>query len=152
MLLFQAQPLPCQSHQIWLLRKSIGMGSSPWKGCFLSLGLSISSLLGGGWIDLQVSSTSTSMWFKKTQGTLETSSVMFESPALAPFPRAPAAGGCVPKPGQVATMGFFTGKPGHTHGEGGGPFRSSPERPHSHSNGAPGAHKKLWKLLLQEVF
>lgn len=65
--LFQARPLPCQSHQIWLLRKSIGMGSSPWKGCFLSLGLSVSSLVGGGWTDLQVSSTSTSVQFKTTQ-------------------------------------------------------------------------------------
>lgn len=30
-----------------------------------------------------------------------------------------------------------------------GPSKSSPERPHIYSNGAAGAHKKFWKLLLQ---
>lgn len=76
---------------------------------------------------------------------------LFESPALDPFPRVPDAGGGVPKPGRIATMGFFTGKPGRTQVEEAGPAKSAPERPHISSNGAAGAHKALWKLLLQRT-
>lgn len=144
--LLQVQLWPCHSLQIW---GKYGLGFESLRELLLLSWPQFPLLSSRGWICLIFKSLPSLpvLWFKR-QSTWEMSIPRFESPALAPFPRMPAARGCAPKPGRIATMGFFTGKLGPMQLEEAGPSESSPERPHIYPCGATGAHKMLWKLLL----
>lgn len=146
--LFQVRLWPCHSLQIW---GKYGLRFESLRELRLLSWPQFPLLSSRGWVWLIFKSLPSLpvLWFKKRQSTWEMSIPQFESPALAPFPRVPAARGCAPKPGRIATMGFFTGKLGPMQLEEAGPSKSSPERPHIYPNGAAGAHKKLWKLLFR---
>lgn len=70
---------------------------------------------------------------------------MFESPALDPFPRVPAAGGCTPRL-EGFHDGLFIRQTRLTQSEEAGPPTSASEKSHISANGAAGAHEKLWTL------
>ena len=144
--LLQVQLWPCHSLQIW---GKYGLGFESLRELLLLSWPQFPLLSSRGWIWLIFKSLPSLpvLWLKR-QSTWEMSIPLFESPALAPFPRMPAARGCAPKPGRIATMRFFTGKLGPMQLEEAGPSESSPERPHIYPCGATGAHKMLWKLLL----